>query len=56
MRRTFVVVAQPDGYSLYVDGDILMPYGVTTLRKETALYVRDLLNEHGNVRQVDSSE
>lgn len=56
MRR-FVVVALPDGYGLFVDGDVIMPYGVTTMRKEAAFQLRDLLNEDdeatGVVRLVD---
>ena len=57
MRKTFAIVAVPDGYAIYVDDDVILrPYGVTAARKETALYLRDLLNEYGNVREVDSSE
>ena len=58
--REFVVVAEQGGFGIYVNGDILMPYGVTTLRQETAFMLRDLLNEDdvatGVVRLVDNSE
>ncbi len=49
-------------FAIYVqsevkDSDVLVPYGVTTYRKETAMKLRDMLNEDdATLKLVDKSE
>ena len=60
VHRQHVIAVVEDSFAIYVmdDKPYMWPLGVTVDRQETAMLIRDLLNQqaHEVVQLVDSSE